>query len=140
MALVSAVAVPSLAFKKSNSTEGATAFQGSHPDPEPFIRSMGLPDVQLQLVLLWALVWAQGVRSVCPSCGAPTLAPQAERALVLELAKQQILEGLRLTSRPRITNPPPQAALTRALRRLRQESVAPATGEEVISFATTTGR
>ncbi|XP_011381155.1 inhibin beta E chain [Pteropus medius] len=99
---------------------------------------MGLPDVQLQLVLLWALVWAQGVRSLCPSCGAPTLAPQAERALVLELAKQQILEGLHLTSRPRITNPPSQAALTRALRRLQQESVAPAKGEEVISFATTT--
>lgn len=100
---------------------------------------MGLPDVQLRLVLLWALVWAQGARSVCPSCGGPTLAPQAERALVLEVAKQQILEGLHLTSRPRITNPPPRAALTRALRRLQQGSVTPKNGEEVISFATTTG-
>ncbi|XP_004429360.1 PREDICTED: inhibin beta E chain [Ceratotherium simum simum] len=99
---------------------------------------MGLPDVQLQLVLLWALVWAQGAGSVCPSCGGRTLAPQAERALVLELAKQQILEGLHLTSRPRITHPPPQAALTRALRRLQPGSVAPANREEVISFATIT--
>ncbi|XP_045645911.1 inhibin beta E chain [Ursus americanus] len=99
---------------------------------------MGLPDVQPQLVLLWALVWAQGAGSVCPSCGGPTPAPQAERALVLELAKQQILEGLHLTSRPRITHPPPQAALTRALRRLQPGSVAPADGEEVISFATIT--
>ncbi|XP_019598020.2 inhibin beta E chain [Rhinolophus sinicus] len=99
---------------------------------------MELPDVQVRLVLLWALVWVHGARSVCPSCGGPTLAPQAERALVLELAKQQILERLHLTSRPRITNPPPQAALTRALRRLQQGSVAPANGEEVISFATTT--
>ncbi|XP_001488840.1 inhibin beta E chain [Equus caballus] len=99
---------------------------------------MELPDVQLQLVLLWALVWAQGAGSVCPSCGGPTLAPQAERALVLELAKQQILEGLHLTSRPRITHPPSQAALTRALRRLQPGSAAPANGEEVISFATIT--
>ncbi|VFV33097.1 inhibin beta e chain-like [Lynx pardinus] len=99
---------------------------------------MGLPDGQRQLVLLWALVWAQGAGSVCPSCGGPTLEPQAERALVLELAKQQILEGLHLTSRPRITHPPPQAALTRALRRLQPGSVAPVNGEEVISFATIT--
>ncbi|XP_006859531.1 PREDICTED: inhibin beta E chain [Chrysochloris asiatica] len=101
---------------------------------------MGLPDVPLQLalVLLWTLVWAQGTGSVCPSCGSPTLAPQAERALVLELAKQQILQGLHLTSRPRIIHPPPQAALTRALRRLQPGSVSPVNGEEVISFATIT--
>ncbi|KAJ8786778.1 hypothetical protein J1605_023436 [Eschrichtius robustus] len=99
---------------------------------------MGLSDVQLQLVLLWALVWAQRAGSVCPSCGGPTLAPQAERALVLELAKQQILEGLHLTGRPIITHPPPQAALTRALRRLQRGSVVPANGEQVISFAAIT--
>ncbi|XP_008059024.1 inhibin beta E chain [Carlito syrichta] len=99
---------------------------------------MGLPDVQLWLVLLGALAWARGTGSVCPSCEGPTLAPHAERALVLELAKRQILEGLHLTSRPRITRPPPQAALTRALRRLQPGSVAPGHGEEVISFATVT--
>lgn len=139
MALLSAAAVPSLASVQSDATAGATAIRGSRFDPGPFTRNMGLPGVQLRLVLLWALVWAQETRSVCPSCGGPTLAPQAERALVLELAKQQILEGLHLTSRPRITNPPPRAALSRALRRLQQGSVAPTTGEEVISFATTTG-
>ncbi|KAG8514150.1 Inhibin beta C chain, partial [Galemys pyrenaicus] len=114
---------------QSHSTERATAMQVS-------TKSMGRSDAQLQLVLLWALVWTQGTRSACPSCGDPTLAPQAERALVLELAKQKILEGLHLTSRPRITQPPPQAALTRALRNLQLGSEAPVKGEEVISFAT----
>ncbi|EHB07647.1 Inhibin beta E chain [Heterocephalus glaber] len=99
---------------------------------------MGLPNVQLWLVLLWALVWVQGTGSACPSCGGPALALQAERALVLELAKQQILKGLHLTSRPKITHPPPQAALTRALRRLQPGTTAPRKGEEVISFATIT--
>ncbi|KAK2493081.1 hypothetical protein MC885_000221, partial [Smutsia gigantea] len=120
------------------STEGATATRGSRPDPGSFTRSMGLPAVQLWLVLVWALVWAQGARAVCPSCGGPTVAPQAERALVLELAKQQILDGLHLTRRPRIIHPLPQAALTRALRRLRPGSMAPANGEEIISFASST--
>ncbi|KAM5288896.1 inhibin beta E chain [Ctenodactylus gundi] len=99
---------------------------------------MGLPDVQLWLVLLWTLVWVQGTGSACPSCGGPTLAPHAERALVLELAKHQILKGLHLTSRPRITHPPPQAALTRALQRLQPGSVASKKGQDVISFATIT--
>ncbi|KAB0400980.1 hypothetical protein E2I00_004059, partial [Balaenoptera physalus] len=138
VALLSAAAVPSLASTQPDSTEGATAIRGSRPDPGPFTRNMGLSDVQLQLVLLWALVWAQRAGSVCPSCGGPTLAPQAERALVLELAKQQILEGLHLTGRPIITHPPPQAALTRALRRLQRGSVVPANGEQVISFAAIT--
>ena len=109
------------------------------PDPGPFTRTMGLPSVQLQLGLLWALVWAQVAGSACPSCGGPALAPHAERALVLKLAKQQILEGLQLTSRPRMTHPPPQALLTRALRRLQRGRVAPASGEQVISFAVLTG-
>ena len=98
----------SLASTQPDSTGGATVLQGPRPDPGLFTRAMGLHKVQLQLVLLWALVWAQVAGSACPSCGGPTLAPQAERALVLKLAKQQILEGLQLTSRPRMTHPPPQ--------------------------------
>ncbi|XP_055467942.1 inhibin beta E chain [Psammomys obesus] len=98
---------------------------------------MGLSNVQLWPVLLWALVWVQGTRAKCPSCGGPTLAPQGERSLVLELAKRQILEGLHLTSPPRIPRPLPQAVLTRALRRLQPRSRAPGKQEEVISFATT---
>lgn len=101
--------------------------------------SMGLSNVQLWLVLLWALVWVQSTRSACPSCGGLTLAPQGERALVLELAKQQILQGLRLTSRPRITRPLPRAALSRALGRLQSRSMVPGNREEVISFALTVG-
>lgn len=99
---------------------------------------MGLPDVQLPLMLLWALVWAQGAESACSSCGNPTLTPHVERALVLELAKQQILKGLQLPGRPRVTHPPPQAVLSRALRRLRLGSAAPAHREEVLSFANRT--
>ncbi|XP_038170658.1 inhibin beta E chain [Arvicola amphibius] len=101
---------------------------------------MGLSDVHLWPVLLWALAWVQSTRSACPSCGGPTLAPQGERALVRELAKQQILKGLHLTSRPRISRPLPQAALTRALRRLQPQSVVPDNREEVISFATNVGK
>ena len=132
MALVAAAAVPSsLASTQPDSTGGATALRGPRPDPGPFTRTMGLLKVQLQLVLLWALVWAQVAGSACPS--------QAERALVLKLAKQQILEGLQLTSRPRLTHPPPKAVLTRALRRLQRGRVVPANGEQVISFAVLTG-
>lgn len=101
---------------------------------------MGLPEGRLCLVLLWMLGWAQRTGSECPSCGGPTLAPQAERALILQLAKQQILEGLHLTSRPKIPHPLPRAALTAALRRLQPGSVAAGNGEEIISFATVTGR
>ncbi|XP_075407526.1 inhibin beta E chain [Tenrec ecaudatus] len=100
---------------------------------------MGLPSVLLRqlLLLLWTtLVRAQGAGVGCPSCGSPMAAPQVERALVLELAKQQILDGLHLPSRPQIIQRPPRAALTRALRRLQPASVSPASGEEVISFAT----
>ncbi|KFO24539.1 Inhibin beta E chain [Fukomys damarensis] len=97
---------------------------------------MGLPNVQLWLVLLWALVWVQATGSACPSCEGPAPALPAERAVVLELAKQQILKGLHLTSRPRITHPPPQAALTRALQRLQPETMVPRKEQEVISFAT----
>lgn len=50
-----------------------------------------------------------------------------------------ILEGLHLTGRPIITHPLPQAALTRALRRLQRGSAVPANGEQVISFAAITG-
>lgn len=82
--------------------------------------------------LLWALGGVRG--AACPSCGGPALTPPAERALVLELAKQQILQGLHLHSRPRVPRPPPQAALSRALRQLRPRSAQPA-GEELISFA-----
>lgn len=140
MALLAAAAVPSsLASTQPDPTGGAPALRGPRPDPGPFTRTMGLPRVQLQLVLLWALVWARVAGSACPSCGGPLLAPHAERALVLKLAKQQILEGLQLASRPRTTRPPPQAVLTRALRRLQRGRVVPASGEQVISFAVLTG-
>ncbi|KAJ1160298.1 hypothetical protein NDU88_000800 [Pleurodeles waltl] len=55
----------------------------------------------------------------CPSCGVPsTLAPEAERHILTELAKQQILSKLHLKERPNITHPVPRIAVANALRRL----------------------
>ncbi|NXE99198.1 INHBC protein, partial [Menura novaehollandiae] len=49
----------------------------------------------------------------CPSCPAG-----AERRLLEEVAKKQLLEKLRLRDRPRLTHAVPRAAVARALRRL----------------------
>ncbi|XP_044539161.1 inhibin beta E chain [Gracilinanus agilis] len=99
---------------------------------------MGYPDAWFLLVLLWAQAAAQRAGPRCPSCGSPTLGPQEERALVLELAKQQILEGLQLSSRPSIPHPPHPAVLARALRRLQSKKVAQMNQVETISFAAET--
>ncbi|XP_054859149.1 inhibin beta E chain-like [Eublepharis macularius] len=70
------------------------------------------------LTLLWAsLAWTEG-RPACPSCGMPSLEPSAEKAFLIEVAKQQILEKLHLSERPNITHPVPRVAVANALRRL----------------------
>ncbi|XP_044299145.1 inhibin beta E chain [Varanus komodoensis] len=70
------------------------------------------------LALLWAsLAWVEG-RPGCPSCKMPPLEPSAEKAFLIEVAKQQILEKLNLRERPNITHPVPRAAVANALRRL----------------------
>ncbi|XP_028928777.2 inhibin beta E chain [Ornithorhynchus anatinus] len=71
----------------------------------------------------------------CPSCSAAPLAPSLERAVLLELAKQQILRGLRLPAPPPPRAPPPPEALAVALRRLRSHPEPRDRGAETISFA-----
>uniref|UniRef100_A0A6I8N4W5 Inhibin subunit beta E n=1 Tax=Ornithorhynchus anatinus TaxID=9258 RepID=A0A6I8N4W5_ORNAN len=72
------------------------------------------PSPDLMLLLLG---WTR--EPPCPSCSAAPLAPSLERAVLLELAKQQILRGLRLPAPPPPRAPPPPEALAVALRRLR---------------------
>lgn len=72
----------------------------------------------------------------CPSCAAG-----AERRLLEEAAKRQLLEKLRLRERPRLAHAVPRAAVARALRRLqaggtrRGPAAAAEQSYEIISFA-----
>ncbi|KAG7244825.1 hypothetical protein INR49_029844 [Caranx melampygus] len=54
----------------------------------------------------------------CASCGLPAMEKDAEERLMIEIAKQQILEKLHLKERPNITHTVPRAALLTALRKL----------------------
>ncbi|NXA77537.1 INHBC protein, partial [Thryothorus ludovicianus] len=78
----------------------------------------------------------------CPSCAAG-----AERRLLEEVAKKQLLEKLRLRERPRLAHAVPRAAVARALRRLQAGGTRRSPGDtgeeeeeqgyEIISFAET---
>ncbi|KAH0629008.1 hypothetical protein JD844_010738 [Phrynosoma platyrhinos] len=70
------------------------------------------------LALLWTYVAWVEARPGCPSCQMPPLEPSAEKAFLVEVAKQQILQKLNLSQRPNITHPVPRAAVTNVLRRL----------------------
>ncbi|XP_030323991.1 inhibin beta E chain [Calypte anna] len=65
------------------------------------------------LWLLLAAVLCAAAEPRCPSCAAG-----AERRLLEEVAKRQLLEKLRLRERPRLSHAVPRAAVARALRRL----------------------
>lgn len=54
----------------------------------------------------------------CVSCGLPAMEKSAEERLMIEIAKQQLLEKLHLKERPNITQTVPRVALLTALRRL----------------------
>lgn len=54
----------------------------------------------------------------CASCGLPAMEKDAEELLMIEIAKQQLLEKLHLKERPNITHTVPRAALLTALRKL----------------------
>lgn len=94
--------------------------------------------------LLLAMVLCAAAEPRCPSCPAG-----AERRLLEEVAKKQLLEKLRLRDRPRLAHAVPRAAVARALRRLQAGGAhrSPGvTGEEeeeqgyeIISFAETGG-
>ncbi|XP_065715012.2 inhibin beta C chain-like [Patagioenas fasciata] len=71
----------------------------------------------------------------CPACAAG-----AERRLLEEAAKRQLLEKLRLPERPTLAHNVPRAAVARALRRLQPGSARRGPGDdergyEIISFA-----
>lgn len=85
--------------------------------------------------LLLAAVLCAAAEPRCPSCGAG-----AERRLLEEAAKRQLLEKLRLRERPRLSHAVPRAAVARAVRRLqaagaRRGPDAEERGYEIISFA-----
>ncbi|ETE71105.1 Inhibin beta E chain, partial [Ophiophagus hannah] len=104
------------------------------------------------LTLLWtSLAWVEGKPS-CPSCRMPPLEPSAEKAFLIEVAKQQILQKLNLSERPNITHPVPRVAVANALRRLHmgkgwtdgmghfsswEKTESDEQGYEIISFAET---
>lgn len=54
----------------------------------------------------------------CASCGSPALGKDVEERLMIELAKQQLLDKLHLKERPNITQAVPRVALLTALRKL----------------------
>ncbi|XP_053311700.1 inhibin beta B chain-like [Spea bombifrons] len=67
----------------------------------------------LTLLGAWAASTQVGGRKTeCPSCGVQ------DKDVMLELAKQQILQKLHLKERPNITHPIPRGAVVNALRRL----------------------
>ncbi|XP_044029850.1 inhibin beta B chain [Siniperca chuatsi] len=54
----------------------------------------------------------------CASCGLPAMEKDAEQRLMIEIAKQQLLDKLHLKERPNITQTVPRVALLTALRKL----------------------
>lgn len=84
----------------------------------------------------------------CASCGLPAMEKDDEERLMVEMAKQQLLEKLHLKERPNITQTVPRVALLTALRKLhsgrvRQDGTleldnsmpAKDQGYEIVSFA-----
>ncbi|XP_068777393.1 inhibin beta C chain-like [Struthio camelus] len=86
--------------------------------------------------LLLAAVLCAAAEPRCSSCAAG-----AERRLLEEAAKRQLLEKLRLRERPRLAHAVPRAAVARALRRLQAAGARRGPdddderGYEIISFA-----
>uniref|UniRef100_A0A8C8E319 Inhibin subunit beta C n=1 Tax=Oryzias sinensis TaxID=183150 RepID=A0A8C8E319_9TELE len=67
--------------------------------------------------LLLKSLWVTGSPG-CPSCGLPAMERAAEEKMMIEFAKQQLLEKLHLKERPNITQSVPRVALLTALRKL----------------------
>ncbi|XP_003223677.1 inhibin beta E chain [Anolis carolinensis] len=120
--------------------------------PTPPYNIQGKRTLLATVVLLWTFVACVEGRPGCPSCRMPPLEPSAEKAFLVEVAKQQILQKLNLSQRPNITHPVPRAVVANALRRLhlgkgrmdgpglssRWEKPEPdEQGYEIISFAET---
>ncbi|XP_054253091.1 inhibin beta C chain-like [Indicator indicator] len=89
-------------------------------------------------LLLAAVMLCAAAESRCPACAAA-----AERRLLEEAAKRQLLEKLRLRERPKLAHAMPRAAVARALRKLQaggarrgpEEEEEEERSYEIISFA-----
>ncbi|KAM4613544.1 inhibin beta B chain [Polymixia lowei] len=80
-----------------------------------------LPTFLLMSSLLLKGLWAEGTSGDsprCASCGLSGMQKDAEERLMIEFAKQQILDKLHLKERPNITQTVPRVALLTALRKL----------------------
>lgn len=86
--------------------------------------SFSLPTFVLLSQMVVRGLWVGGSPR-CVSCGFPALTKEAEEKLMIEVAKQQLLNKLHLKERPNITQAVPRAALLNALRKLHSGRVRP---------------
>uniref|UniRef100_H9H666 Inhibin subunit beta C n=1 Tax=Monodelphis domestica TaxID=13616 RepID=H9H666_MONDO len=70
------------------------------------------------LLLIPAAAGTEWIDGQCPACGVPGSDPERQREILLNLAKQNILDKLHLTQRPTLIQPVSKATLRTALRRL----------------------
>ncbi|KAF1391905.1 hypothetical protein PFLUV_G00046910 [Perca fluviatilis] len=85
-------------------------------------QSFVLPAFLFFAHLLMQGLWVSGSPG-CASCGLPAMEKDAEERMMIEFAKQQLLDKLHLKERPNITQTVPRAALLIALRKLHSGSV-----------------
>ncbi|KAF7208096.1 inhibin beta B chain [Nothobranchius furzeri] len=110
------------------------------------------PSFSLTAFVLLTTLLLKGLRvsgsPACASCGIPGMEKEAEERMMVEFAKQQLLDKLHLRERPNITQTVPRVALLTALRKLhsgrvRQDgtlelennSLTKDQGYEIVSFA-----
>ena len=86
--------------------------------PEPWMRLFFSFPALLFLAHLLLKGLCAGGSPGCPSCGLPAMERDAEQRLMIEIAKQQLLDKLHLKERPNITQTVPRVALLTALRKL----------------------
>lgn len=95
-------------------------FTPRSPDFFPF----SFPTFVLLTQMIAKGLWVSGSPR-CASCGFPALTKDAEEKLMVEVAKQQLLDKLHLKERPNITQAVPRVALLTALRKLHSGRVRP---------------
>ncbi|XP_005986412.3 inhibin beta B chain-like [Latimeria chalumnae] len=84
---------------------------------------LGFQPIMVLLIAILSASAQRMERSECLSCGAPRLEYGSKQELLIELAKQHILDKLHLDERPNITHLISKAALAAALRKLHVDKV-----------------
>ncbi|KAF7664600.1 hypothetical protein LDENG_00169620 [Lucifuga dentata] len=84
---------------------------------EVMMMSSTFPTFLVLASLLADGLWVSGSPG-CASCGLPAMEKDAEERLMVEVAKQKLLDKLHLKERPNITQTVPRVALLTALRKL----------------------